>query len=441
MAEQFREGGAIPSRLVGTTVVGVLGVLVLASSYLRELTLAKSFGASRVLDLYLIALVVPQAIGLESGNIALALLLPKYSRILAQTGRSPRSELHRDLYNWVAVLSALALALVVAAPMVAALLGPGLTRAQRVEATAAIRLLSVLAPLLGLAGLARAWLDAQGRTWISAGLPSLRPLGIVVGIAIGRALGGPTVRDVILGALCGAAIAFGLQIIAAIRHSSLDVSAGAQTPPAPAVARSVGVLVAGSALNQGGDLLDKSLGSTAGAGQVAALNFATMILTIPMTILVTAVSTVALPELARLRFTGSHTVARATSFRYARALALLVLPIMALLVLTPHAIVTTVLGARSLTPEAVGTTSTCLSALALGQLFYVLTVVFRQQLVAHERYRALVVISCASLLVKGAASAAMLPSLGVVGLALATTAGSTVAFALTLLLMRQQSSE
>jgi putative peptidoglycan lipid II flippase len=409
-----------------------LGAVVLASSYLRELTLARTFGATRALDVYLIALTLPQAIGLEAANIALALQLPRYAGAFASVGYLTTDRLRRDLGTWAAALTAVTLVLVGLAPVIAAVLAPGLSDREQADVATALRILATLPPLLGLAGLARAWLDAQGHVWIGAGLPSLRPLGVVVGVLLASTWGAATTLDIVLGIVSGAALGLVLHVTAAFHFSKPGRVAPEATPGDEPVRRSLGLLVGGAALSQSGDFVDKSLGSTTGPGQVAALNYATMVLTIPMTILVNAVATVALPEFARLRGTGAPSTRRAAVSRYGRGLAVIVLPVTALLVLWPQQVITALLGARNLGPGAVATASACLAALALGQVFYVIAVVFRQQLIAHQRYGTLLGISGASLTVKAAASVALLPSLGVVGLALATTAGSAVAFALML---------
>jgi len=106
------------------------------------------------------------------------------------------------------------------------------------------------------------------------------------------------------------------------------------------------------------------------------------------------------------------------------------MPVVAVLVLTPRTVVALLLGARNLGPTGIEVTAACVSALALGQLFYASSVMLRQQLLAHERYGLILVTSASSLVVKLLASVLMMPSFGVVGLALGTTAGTTVAFAM-----------
>ena len=424
-------GRASAFRLAGTAVIGALALAQLASSYLRERALATGFGATRALDMYLIALSLPQAIGLEAANAAVSLLLPRYAGALTSTNGPPLRLFWRDLRAWSAWLGGVALLIGAAASGVAALLGRGLTDAQREVVARDIRLLAILVVLLGLSGVARAWLDAQRRVWISAAMPMLRPLAIAVLVFGALHGGGPTVATVVMAALLGAALALAIQLLSVYHYSSHREAPAAYAPNVSRAAfQNLGILALTALLNQSGDFIDKSLGSTTGSGQVAALSYATMILSIPTTVLVGAFAAVALPEFARARHHGSSGEVRTVLRRHARPLVLAMVPVVAVLVLTPRTLVALLLGSRNLGPTGTEITAACVSALALGQIFYAASVMLRQQLLAHERYGIILVTSASSLVVKLLASLLMIPSFGVVGLALGTTAGTTVAFAM-----------
>jgi len=69
----------VSSRVMLIGTIGLISAFGLASSYLRDLTLTSVFGLARTLDIYLLALAAPQLVGLEAGNVAVALLLPRYA--------------------------------------------------------------------------------------------------------------------------------------------------------------------------------------------------------------------------------------------------------------------------------------------------------------------------------------------------------------------------
>ena len=172
--EQFKQRIGFDSHIAGSrrvwmmATVGAIATLSLASSYLRDLTLTSAFSLSRTLDIYLLALAVPQLIGIEAGNLAVTVLLPRYAADAALGTTGVGHHLRRDYAVWGLGFVGLTVVIAASSGVLAGLLAAGLTESEKASVAAWLVVLSPLVAFLGLAGVGRAWLDAHGKVWVGA---------------------------------------------------------------------------------------------------------------------------------------------------------------------------------------------------------------------------------------------------------------------------------
>jgi putative peptidoglycan lipid II flippase len=312
----------------------------------------------------------------------------------------------------------------------AGVVAAGLDPDDRARVAAGIRELSPLALLFGLAGVGRAWLDARGKLWVGATFPMVRSLTIGVVVLLFWSVRPPRLGDAVLGALLGAVLACAWSIVIAVRDAGplSDMQTGSTRRNHDV--RDVVTITAGSVASQSADIVDKSLASHLGPGQVSALSIASSIIQIPVALFVSASTTVAFPEFARLRaLKAQHDIRDALSGYWKLAL-LTLTPVVLVAVLMPHQVVTAAFGVKRLGLGGAALTASCLAALALGQLPYVTALIERQYLLAGSRYRLTTLSALISIATKIGASIVLVRLLGVIGLALATSIGHMMSLAL-----------
>ena len=281
-------------RSIGT--IGLLTGVAYLASIVRDAVLAAYYGGSAPLDIYFIALAPSQFLGMEIASLAYLAFLPEFSRSLGNDDYGAVTRLLRERFA-LAFKGTLTVAILVTLGglILARVLAPGYVEHGALQAVRlSFACLSVLVPMLGVMGVLRAFLEAQGRFGPWAVLPAFRS-GVLSVVVVLSAVN-PSIVWLILGSSLGAGAGLAYTWLTA---RALPSYTSARLDPRPRegnpLPTSLAPLIAALFVGQGTALLDNAFASLTGVGGVQAFALASNLLVIPQALVTGAVATVYFP--------------------------------------------------------------------------------------------------------------------------------------------------
>jgi putative peptidoglycan lipid II flippase len=284
----------------------VVGAATLASrilGFVRDLVVARGFGAGPVTDAFFVAFRLPNLLRrlLAEGALSSA-FIPVFTEYLTTR---PRAEVLRMLRAvagvTLGVLALVSLLGMIGAPVLVRVMAPGFFDAAETGALT-VRLTRLMFPyllLVGLAALAMGVLNAHRHFLVPALAPAMLNLGIIAGVLILAPRLAEPVFGVAIGVLAGGAGQVGLQIAPLARRGVLV--APTLEPRHPAVQRIVrlmGPVTLGQSAAQLNILVDTIIASFLVGGSVSYLYYADRLVEFPLGVFGIAIATAALPTLS-----------------------------------------------------------------------------------------------------------------------------------------------
>jgi putative peptidoglycan lipid II flippase len=411
-----------PNTLARAAVLTV--VITISGSVLglvRDLSVARFFGANGATDAFVVAWTVPEtAFPLVVEGTMSFLMVPLFSRAIAATGGSVREVVAATMPRIVAVLAVLAGLVGVGAPWLVHLLAPGL--ADPALAVTCMRWTSITVLTFGLAGYLSAALRAHHVFAAPAGIHLAYNIGIlaliwslhgrlgVLSAAIGVALGS---LFMVLVQLPGYLRHVGIPRRVLVRGSLLTV--GALAP-----------IAVYTLTRQAQVFVERFLGSSLDAGTISRLNYAQKVAQLPMLVAL-LVCTVTFPTLARTVAAGDTVAARRRLESDLRAVTALVLLGAAYLVAFAPQIVELLFQHGRFTAADTAATAAILRVYSLGLLGHALVGVLSRPYFTGERPTWYPAVAMAAGLGTTAVLAAVgVPVFGVMAIVAANAIGITV---------------
>ncbi|MFF1908897.1 lipid II flippase MurJ [Kitasatospora sp. NPDC058218] len=318
---------AAPRRGFLAKAFGVTAVLSAAGSalgLLRDLLLARYFGANQGTDAFLVAWTVPEtAAPLLIEDAMSFLMVPAFALALVlreehPDGPDPVRQLVRATLPWLLLaLTALSLGAALGAPQLVDLLAPGLADPDLAVTCTRITACTVLP--FGVAGYLAAALRAHHCFTAPAGIYVAYNVGILGVLLSCHALWG--VRSAAIGVALGSLLMAGLLVAPFLRRLRAGRSAGAPARPGgrevPPGARPALVLIplallpvaAFTLTRQAQVFIERFLGSALPPGTISHLNYAAKVSQLAMTAAI-LICTVTFPLVARALAAGDLTAAR-----------------------------------------------------------------------------------------------------------------------------------
>jgi putative peptidoglycan lipid II flippase len=410
----------------GITAVGTL------LGFVRDLSIARYFGASAETDAFLVAWTIPEtATPLLMEGAMLWLLVPLFARELEEKDNL-RDIVGRSLLPVTAFLLLLTVTILLTAPWLVQALAPGLALPEL--ATRSVRATSLTVLFLGLSGYVMATLRAQHVISITATVYTAYNLGIIGAILLLQERLG--VYSAALGVAVGAALMLLVQVPSYLRHVGIPPL---KLLPDRVLLTSLIAFVPLSLFTLGRHAqvyVERFLGSSLDPGAISHLNYAAKVGQVPM-LLASMVAVVAFPSLARTAVAGRLEDLRLMILRHVRVITVLILPAMAFLIVAAPEMVGVLFERGAFGATDTAATASILRVYSLGLLGQTLVNIAILPLfsIRHLRptawrpSRAALV----GLVVTAVVSLATLPFMGVQGLAAGNAAGITV---LALLLLR-----
>jgi putative peptidoglycan lipid II flippase len=307
----------------------ILFVLSRATGLLREAIIGNQFGTSAELDAYLAAFRVPDILfQLVAGGALGSAFIPTFAQYWAREGQEREAWLlfSRTLNLVVLTLVVLAtLAAIWAESLVTWVIAPGFEPAQQQLTATLMRGMLVSTIIFGAGGLIMGVLNALHHFLLPALAPVLYNLAIILGAwLLGPRIG---VYGLVVGAVSGAAAHLLVQLPALWqRRARYSLSLSLVDPGVREVMRLMGPRILGLLFVQLHFLVNTILASRLDAGSISALNYAWLLMLLPLGIFAQAIATVIFPTFAAQVATGQHEEMRASFALLLRLVIFLTLP-------------------------------------------------------------------------------------------------------------------
>jgi putative peptidoglycan lipid II flippase len=373
-----------PTLMRAAVVTIVVTLSGSALGLIRDLVLARFFGATGGTDAFLVAWTVPEtAFTLVVEGAMSFLMIPLFSRALAGSGPGRGRDATRQIVastlpRVTVVLVAASAAVALGAPLLVHTIAPGL--ADPGLAVTCTRLTSLTVLTFGLAG----YLSAALRANHVFGAPATIHLSYNIGIlALMAALGG---RLGIVSAAAGVAVGSVLMVLAQLpsflRHVGLPRS---WRPAGPTVTLGAfAPLAVYTIARQAQVFVERFLGSSLPPGTISHLNYAQKVAQMPMLVAL-LVCTVTFPSLARSVAAGEARAARERLEADLRTVIALILVSAAYLIAFAPQIVALLLEHGEFTAADGAATAAILRVYAVGLIGHALVGVLSRAFYTGER--------------------------------------------------------
>ena len=413
-------------------VISVATFAVRLAGLVNSQAIAASFGVGDAVETYFLAGVLPTFAFGALGSTLPAALVPAVVGVRA-TGDEPRARaLLRDLYAWsVGLLLVVTGLLALAWPFFSGIVGAGFDAAKRALATEVFHL---LLPIVFLHGAATVWgavLKAEKRFLPAALGPGAVPITIafavwgfaaehgVYALAVGHVLG-VFVEFVIL-ALCLGPLAPGRSAVPAQRVPLLPRGLPRRSPDSKAFARQYLPAVGGGLLFASTQLVDQSMAARLEEGSLATLSYANVLVTALLSIGTTALGTAILPFLSDMVAERAFARMRASLLSATRLVLLLATPLALALAFLAVPLVGLLFERGAFEAADSAAVGGAFALYVLQLPFYTTEVLCSRVLSALSRNQLVFLGAFVNLVLNVCLNLVLVRSLGVAGIALATS--------------------
>lgn len=311
----------------------VVGATLLSRVFglLREQVIAYYFGAGAMTDAYVAAFRIPNLLrDLFAEGAFSAAFVPTFSRVLEKDGKAAAFELlNRVLSVFVPILVVVCGLGMVFTPQIASLLSGGVEGSPG-KIALLIQMARWMFPFLLLVSVASVMmgaLNSLGRF----GMPALAPTGFNMGVIIGATVlatwAEPRIVGLAWGVVLGGILQWGFQAVSlhrlGFRHSPAP---GWRDSNVHHIASLILPALIGTAAVQINIFAITRLAWSLGDGPVAYLNYAYLVIFLPLGVFAVATATVGLPRLSQLVTTGDEDQVRRTYAQAVSTVLFLVVP-------------------------------------------------------------------------------------------------------------------
>jgi putative peptidoglycan lipid II flippase len=408
------------------------------AAVIKEMTVARQFGAGDDVDAFVIALLLPSfVVGVVSAAFQAA-VVPLYIQARDRDGREPAQRLLSNVTLWSgALLVALTLLLGWAAGGLLELLGP-VFDPRKLRLTRSLFVL--LLPIVTLSGIAAIWaaaLTAERRFVLASAAPMATPLMVVAALLVaGRTVG---VYALAAGTLAGTAIEVILLASAVRRHQLLTRPRwGAMQPGTRRMMQQFSTTALGASLMSSTVLVDNLMAATLGPGSVALLNYGTRLAMFLLGFSSLALSTAVLPHFSALVAASDWTTLRHTLRTCLRWTVVATVPATAALMYFSLPITRLMFERGAFTPDTTAVVASVQTLYIIHVPFYLMGILLVRVISSLQANHLLMWGSAINLVVNVALNYVLMQFLGVSGIALSTTIVYIVSFCFLWIVLSQR---
>lgn len=269
---------------------------------MREIVISSQFGTSASLDAYVAAFRIPDLLfNLVAGGALASAFIPPFAKLLTDGDTRGSWRLATQVINLVFVLAAAlcVLAAIFAGPLVQYSVGVGFPPEQQALTTNLMRLMLITPAVFAVSGIVMGILNAHHEFLLPAAAPVMYNLSIIGGaLLLAPSLG---VFGLAVGVVVGACLHLLVQVPWLFRHQIAYTfglglrDSGVRQVVQLVIPRSVGI-----AAVQFNFLVNTILASTLTTGSLAALNYAFLLILLPIGVIAQSIATVLFPTFSRM---------------------------------------------------------------------------------------------------------------------------------------------
>ena len=282
----FKAAGLVAALTLATNVLG----------FVRELFMARAFGASAAADAFITAFTLVSSCFLvfTAGTVQ-AVFMPRYQGLIGAAENAAARRLFFVSMCWLAaLLTCLALVVGLGARPLVAIVAPGFDPSQQELTAALARTLAPMVLFVGAGSLLQSVAHAHGRFFGPALVPLLNNLVLIASLAW---LAGRLGIEALAWAYLAGALLWWLVLVPVTRPHLRGERASVDPGRLREMLLALGPLLLLLAADQVSALVQKGLVSGLGGGSIAALNYAAKLEGLPVGIFSMAIATVFFPAL------------------------------------------------------------------------------------------------------------------------------------------------
>ena len=417
-------GAFIASRLVGLA---------------RDIAIGAQFGTSLDYDLYVAAFRLPDTIfSLLAGGALGSALIPVFARTLARDQRAVLWRLASAVGSLIVLVCGLAaLALVVFAPWLVFVF-PGFTGEAAERLVVLVRILALSPVLFALGEVTRRALNTLDH-FLAPALGLVLYNAAILTAALTVARGEAGVTGLAVGAVCGAGLYVLIQVPALIsRGVRYTPRLGLRDTAVRDTARLMGPRLIGQGVVHLNVLLTASIASVLPEGRLAALNYAWLVMMLPLGVFGMSIGDAIFPTFANLAAQGRTQALAWTSSRILGLVLFLTVPSAVALAIAGRPFVAALLERNAFTAESTAITVAALSWYALGLPAHAALEILTRSFFALYDTRTPVVAGALAMVSYVALALLLVGRLEHVALAMALSAVTTVEAVVLFVLLRRR---
>ena len=413
--------GSINNRIFAAAIVVGMGtILVKLLAIVKELVVAYQFGTSTELDAFLIALTIPSfVLNIIAGSFNSA-LIPTYIKVREQEGIKSAHKLFAGATVWsIGLLLIATVVMLVSVPIYL----PALTNGFSPDKLAlTYHLLWAISPMLILTGIGSIWgavLNAGERFALVALAPMITPV-ITVILLFGFQSWG--VFNLVAGMVGGQLLEM-LTIGVLLRRQGFSLLPKwyGFNEQIREVASQYAPAIVGSFLMCSTGLVDRSMAAMLPSGSVASLEYGNRIVTLPIIIASTALSTAVMPYFSKMVASDDWQSIRHSLRHYLLLIFVASVPLTGAIVLFSEPIVRVLLQRGSFTAADTQIVAQIQSCFAIQIPFYIGCMLVVRLISAMRKNQILIVGSAFNLAINIGLNYLFMRWLGVAGIALSTS--------------------
>lgn len=337
------------------------------SGLVRELQLANAFGVSRQADVAVLLLTLPDMlVGLVLAGGLSAALVPRFRQLPPVAA----AMLFRRAAGWAMLAFGVVAVLLAGAPgILLGVLAPGIADPSRETGLLAPALVALALPLSAASGVVAAYLNANDRYFV-AGLGTLVfNIGVIAALHfVEPDRAGSPLTILGAGIAAGALVRLSLTMLVVPKSAWTGQAAEPVSDPGLLSAFAAGVVATGLMLLA--PVLIRAGASLLSDGAVASFNYAQKLTELPVGILITTISTVALTTFSSLAAAGDSTVLASAGRERARRSITVAIIVTAFGVAFARPLVAFLLGRGAMDADALDRVAT-LTQISLFQVIFV----------------------------------------------------------------------
>lgn len=311
--------------------IGLLTLVVNFFTFFKEVLIARFFGISSELDVFLLAVTV---IGIPVAVILYSLqssFIPVFI-VVSSDRKHAQRVLTATTVGALAAIASITVLLIALLPQLSKLFGYGFSPHQHALLESYIIVLLPVVFLNGLNFLSRGVLNAGKRFRLTSIAPAMTPILIIIILFI---LGTKSSILALAWALvAGAAFEFVLLQIALEREGYRLITFDQKLSMSPEVKRvftQTAALIGGSFIIYGTTLVDQSMASTLDSGSIAALSYGNKVPSLIYSLFATALGTAVLPYFSEMVAKNDWSGCRHTLKKYSQLCLLTLIPLVVLI--------------------------------------------------------------------------------------------------------------